>query len=139
MVELPPTQISYLVFCLYIAIEINGIKISYIITIAVLYNRSTWNMNGSLTLNLHHPPSDYIYNVHVYINRCKHIYLKTRVNDHLYVALGVWLRGGGVTVYNANVNNISTISWWSILLVEEIAVPGRKPQTCHKSLTNFIT
>ena len=41
MVELPPTQISYLVFCLLIAIEINGIYISYIITVAVLYNRST--------------------------------------------------------------------------------------------------
>jgi hypothetical protein len=38
-----------------------------------------------------------------------------------------------VVVFNATFNNISFISWWSVLLVE------RKPLTCHKSLTNFIT
>jgi hypothetical protein len=42
----------------------------------------------------------------------------------------------GVMVFNATFNNISVISWWSVLLVEETGVPG---ETCRKSLTNFIT
>jgi hypothetical protein len=29
-------------------------------------------------------------------------------------------------VFNATFNNISVISWWSVLLVEEIGVPGKK-------------
>jgi hypothetical protein len=41
-------------------------------------------------------------------------------------------------VFNTTFNNISVISWWSVLLVEEISVQ-RKPPTCCKSLTNFIT
>jgi hypothetical protein len=36
-------------------------------------------------------------------------------------------------VFNATFNNISVISWQSVLLVEETGVPG------EKSLTNFIT
>jgi hypothetical protein len=28
---------------------------------------------------------------------------------------------------------------WSVLLVEETRLPREKPQTCRKSLTNFIT
>jgi hypothetical protein len=35
--------------------------------------------------------------------------------------------------------NISVISWRSVLLVEENAVSGKKPTTCSRSLTNFIT
>ena len=42
-------------------------------------------------------------------------------------------------VFNATFNNISVISWWSVLLVEETGGPRKKPPTCHKSLTNFIT
>jgi hypothetical protein len=42
-------------------------------------------------------------------------------------------------VFNANFNNISVISWRSILLVEETGVAEKKPQSCHKSLTDFIT
>jgi hypothetical protein len=30
----------------------------------------------------------------------------------------------GVMVLNATFNNISVISWWSVLLVEESGVPG---------------
>ena len=45
----------------------------------------------------------------------------------------------GLMVFNATFNNISVILWWSALLVEETGVPGRKPLTCHKSLTNIIT
>jgi len=30
-------------------------------------------------------------------------------------------------VFNATFNNISVILWWSVLLVEEIRVPGENP------------
>ena len=40
-------------------------------------------------------------------------------------------------VFNATFNNITLISWWSVLLVEETG--ENKPLTCPKSLTNFIT
>ena len=39
-----------------------------------------------------------------------------------------------VMVFNVTFNNISAISWLSVLLVET-GVPGEN----HKSLTNFIT
>jgi hypothetical protein len=39
-----------------------------------------------------------------------------------------------VIVFNATFNNISIISWRSVLLVEETGVPGVKP-TCCKSMT----
>ena len=42
-----------------------------------------------------------------------------------------------VMVFNSNFSNISVISWRSVLL-EETEVPGKKPPTCRKSLTNFI-
>jgi hypothetical protein len=41
-------------------------------------------------------------------------------------------------VINATFNNISVISWGSVLLMEEIEGPGENP-TFRKSLTNFIT
>jgi hypothetical protein len=40
-----------------------------------------------------------------------------------------------VMVLNATFNNISVISWRSVLLVEETG----ENQTCRMSLTNFIT
>jgi len=39
-------------------------------------------------------------------------------------------------MFNATFNNISVISWRSVLLVEEIGIPG---ENHRKSLTNFIT
>jgi hypothetical protein len=42
-------------------------------------------------------------------------------------------------VFNDTFNNISVISWRSDLLVEEAGVPGKKPMTYRKPLTNFIT
>jgi hypothetical protein len=33
-------------------------------------------------------------------------------------------KGSGFMVFNATFNNISVISWWSVLLVEETRVPG---------------
>ena len=41
-------------------------------------------------------------------------------------------------VFNATFNNISVISWRSVLSVEETGRPGKKHRYC-KSLTNFIT
>jgi hypothetical protein len=38
--------------------------------------------------------------------------------------LNVLLKGQEIMVFNATFYNISAISWWSVLLVEEIAVPG---------------
>jgi len=42
-------------------------------------------------------------------------------------------------VFNATFNYISGKSWWSVLLLEKTTVPGEKPPTCRKSLTNLIT
>jgi len=42
-------------------------------------------------------------------------------------------------VFNATFNNISAISWRSVLFGGGNRSTRRKPPTCHKSLTNFIT
>ena len=42
-------------------------------------------------------------------------------------------------VFSATFNTISANSWQSVLLVEVNRSIRRKPPTCHKSLTNFIT
>ena len=44
----------------------------------------------------------------------------------------VWVRIR-VKVFNATFNNISVISWWSVLLVEETRLPGEnhRPATSH--------
>jgi len=36
-------------------------------------------------------------------------------------------------VFNATFNNISAISWWSVLLVEETGLPAEnnRPAACH--------
>ena len=38
-----------------------------------------------------------------------------------------------VMMFNATFNNISVISWWSVLLVEETGLPGEnhRPATSH--------
>ena len=41
--------------------------------------------------------------------------------------------------FNATFNNISVISWWSVLLVEETEGPRENQRPVGKSLTNFIT
>ena len=46
------------------------------------------------------------------------------------------ISGLGVMVFNATFNNISVISWGVSFIV---GGNRRKPWTCHKSLTNFIT
>ena len=45
----------------------------------------------------------------------------------LFMSQGLW-----VMVFNATFNNLSAISWWSVLLVEEIRVPGEN----HWSVTS---
>jgi hypothetical protein len=40
-------------------------------------------------------------------------------------------------VFNATFNNISVISWRSVLLVEDTTMPEVNPLTCHKSLTKM--
>jgi hypothetical protein len=42
-------------------------------------------------------------------------------------------------MFNVTFHNILAISWRSVLLVDETRSTHRKPQTCRKSLTNFIT
>ena len=42
-------------------------------------------------------------------------------------------------VFNTTFNNISVISWRSVLLMEETGVPRKKPPTCRKLLTNFFS
>jgi hypothetical protein len=56
-------------------------------------------------------------------------------NPFRYVWQGSEFR---VMVFNATFNNISFLSWWSVLLVEETEYP-EKPPTCRRSLTNFFT
>jgi hypothetical protein len=41
-------------------------------------------------------------------------------------------------VFNAIFNNISVISWWSVLLVEETGVPG-ETTNLSQFTDNFIT
>ena len=45
---------------------------------------------------------------------------------------------GWFMVLNATLNNISVISWRSVLLVEETGVPVQKPPTSRKSRQTFI-
>jgi len=40
-----------------------------------------------------------------------------------------------VVVFNTTFNNISVISWWSVLLVEETGVHRKNHQLATKSLT----
>jgi hypothetical protein len=42
-----------------------------------------------------------------------------------YVVFVIVLRRVRVIVFNATFNNISVISWWSVLLVEETGIPGK--------------
>ena len=46
--------------------------------------------------------------------------------------------GVKVMVFNATFNNISAISWWSVLLVEETGVPGEnhQPAASHRQFVS---
>jgi len=45
----------------------------------------------------------------------------------------------GVMMFNATFNNISVISWWSVLLVDETGVPWEKHQsvTSHRQTLSY--
>ena len=45
-----------------------------------------------------------------------------------------------VMVLNATFNNISVISWWSVLLVEETGIPreNHRPVAKHLPLVDFV-
>jgi len=44
-----------------------------------------------------------------------------------------------VIVFNANFNNISVISWWSVLLVEDMGLPEENlPQVIDKLLSHNV-
>ena len=64
------------------------------------------------------------------------LYWNTAHNNDPRVALSresvLWLRVE-VMVSNATFNNISFISWWSVLLVEETGIPGKnhRPAASH--------
>jgi len=58
----------------------------------------------------------------------------------IYFKLNLLIKGlVWLMVFNATFNNISAISWWSVLFVEETGGPGENhtPVASHK--TNFIT
>ena len=54
------------------------------------------------------------------------------------IDLGVMFNLVWCVVFNATFNNISAISWQSVLLVKETGVLEKKAPTYRKSLTNFI-
>ena len=51
-----------------------------------------------------------------------------KFTDLIYICR--WVR---VVMFSSTINNISVISWWSVLLVEDIGVPGEnhRPVTSH--------
>jgi hypothetical protein len=49
------------------------------------------------------------------------------------------IKVGWFVVFDVAFNNISVISWWSVLLEEETGVSEEQPPTCCMSLINFIT
>ena len=58
----------------------------------------------------------------------------SRIHVLMTEFIGLWFM-----VFNATFNNISVISWRSVLLVEETGYPRRKPPFYRKFLTNLIT
>jgi len=73
-------------------------------------------------------------NVFLCIHRFVYHLLKS---VHINIVTNIrWILNFGFRfrVFNATFNNISVISWRSVLLVEETGVPGRKPPICRKSL-----
>jgi hypothetical protein len=55
----------------------------------------------------------------------------------LLIKIELELQGVELWCYNTTFNNISILSWQSVLLVEDTG--GKKPLTCWKSLTSFNT
>jgi hypothetical protein len=51
--------------------------------------------------------------------------LFTMIKEVILLFDWAWVR---FMVFNATFNNISVISWWSVLLVEETGIPGENHQ-----------
>ena len=77
-----------------------------------------------------------------FVKQLSVLYSTHNIDMNIYggLGLGLWCLTPLLT--------ISVILWWSVSLLEETVVPGenpwpsstrRKPLTCSKSLTNFIT
>jgi hypothetical protein len=79
---------------------------------------------------------NFIYHTHTLMSTSSSGNFMSYLDIDIYISLlyRVW-----VVVFNATFNNISFISWRSVLLVEETRVLGENPLTCCKSQTNFIT
>ena len=74
---------------------------------------------------------DWIYPcIHFLIFRCEVLLL-----DYLLVIIINISREFGLMVFNTTFNNISVISWWSVLVVEESGVPEK---TTELQLTHFM-
>jgi hypothetical protein len=60
----------------------------------------------------------------------QNFYFESRQSDHV---IEVSMKGFGLMVINATFNNISVLSWRSVLLVEETGVPGEyhRPVASH--------
>jgi hypothetical protein len=67
--------------------------------------------------------------------------IKVMFSIHLFLGLCIFLLRIGFMVLNATFNNISVISWWSVLLVDETGVPGEnhRPVASHwQTLSNNV-
>jgi hypothetical protein len=58
--------------------------------------------------------------------------------SRIYPKMKTDKKGLCIMVFNITFNNISVVSWQSVLVVEETGVPGENQRPCRKSLTNFI-
>ena len=86
----------------------------------------TLNTDNSAKWHFSH---DYLLKI-IYVGRC------VPPNNYKQNALVPWCEYGNmvmVMVFNATFNNISVISWWSALLVEETGMPGenQRPAARH--------
>jgi len=52
------------------------------------------------------------------------------ISDHMTCIYRGWVR---LVVFNATLNNILIISWWSVLLVEKTGVPGEN----HRPVASY--
>ena len=72
----------------------------------------------------------------------KNIFLNSSIykeTSHSNIIHFFWIPTFRVMVFNANFNNISVISWPVSFIGGGNRSTWRKPPTCRKSLTNFIT
>ena len=108
--------------------------ISHLINVTLVSWYSTKRTSSSSSLSAY--PHYDIYNI---TTPSRGHTLDSSVGWVLRTITSTQLINGGGMVFAATFNNISDISWRSVLLVEETGLPGKKTPTCHKTRTNFIT